>query len=1232
MARLRTCGHGLCLKALVIFFCIWAFSGTLAALAEAELGILSFGNSGLSYLAPDWPQTYSLSPGMGGSECLHFVSTTDGALFFFIKALDHRDLPDFSQDLWVKLRRENLRRSVEVKFLDGSPMEMAGVHGHLQKMEIQEGFESYRVLHWWGVSGAQGVDLECKGRSGAIDWETLQARAVKLMQGIRFDVPAQTPPQDDRRSFHHSAKNGHGLFLDFRWKAWSGFKDSYPGADMGVAFQPWCHMAILETNLHGLTPDPSAIHEVMERILHDDKARESAIQEEGKEEGHAWSRAVKEESWGGMEGYGVYETHLFGDRCFLVASWNSRLKGEWSKAIREKAVRDATDSFNPSRIVPFTAQARPREEAMILNEMGLWYVAADMAEVSLEYFAKAATLYGDELDYPYNIVFANHSIGRHQVVLDFIQGAQEDLLKNVNVQLMKAYAQLNLDRPQEALDTFDAYLRMGDATPSWENSADLLRLLRDHCDPERRAAISDRLRSRVGDFNFRLAEADICYDSDPGTARTRFLELGKTVPSNSPAEESYLLALIALEEWPLLQEVCERSLRAGSPSARLHEAHGRARFELDQWSEARISFENALELEPYNEGLLEWLNLVQSRTMRGDSRDLRNRIDPVDLPQDILNTTPAGDLSQYASRGAVILQRIEAIEFRPLQRQRTTHFMRVRILNSKGLEHFASREMEYHPHFEQVWVNRFRLRTSHGEEKDVDISPDLYTRDENRSGLHSFEKTLVIPLHGLEIDCEFELVVTKESKYPDETFPFTSRTLYDRLPVLRSELIIKGDTASVQYVTNRPDLIRTEPGLLHFGMEHPPYGELPDHAPEPWDILPVIHLLQVGPDWKALGEGHLNDMASLMSTDSHAEELAQRICAGLVSEDDKIRAVVNYVRKNFRYNGIEFGRRGRIPAPVRDSLAKRYGDCKDHSLVLLHLLRAIGVESSLALVSTSDRVSSELPSLDQFDHMILHCPRHLPATFIDATIKSAPSWALPLHLEGRTALVLQSGNSRLMEIPKRSLEKRIVLERRLHPMPGGRIDVEEMARFEGYAGVMMRRYFLQSNVVSFPSVLSYLFDHPTSMLKIHHLEIDHLEDNDLPLICRLRYASTRGVETSGRGTRMAVPHLFEKFFLQTRPDDEQRFPFEIDYPIHLESRTTLPFADGGKLKWECPDNLQFEGAVSKARLDWKVEDGQLILDFSYRENPGMFPVGAYDDFRRVSVSAIEAVGIDLQSP
>ena len=127
-------------------------------------------------------------------------------------------------------------------------------------------------------------------------------------------------------------------------------------------------------------------------------------------------------------------------------------------------------------------------------------------------------------------------------------------------------------------------------------------------------------------------------------------------------------------------------------------------------------------------------------------------------------------------------------------------------------------------------------------------------------------------------------------------------------------------------------------------------------------------------------------------------------------------ALARFVQKEVTYKAIEFGRGARIPRAPSDVLRHRYGDCKDHALLLYQLLRNFGVEAQLALVRTGSPIRRELPSLDQFDHMVVYLPAS--GSFVDTTNKSADlSRGVTPAIAGKDALGLDAKQPRLVLIP-----------------------------------------------------------------------------------------------------------------------------------------------------------------------------------------------------------------------
>ncbi|NBS48406.1 MAG: DUF3857 domain-containing protein, partial [Betaproteobacteria bacterium] len=142
-------------------------------------------------------------------------------------------------------------------------------------------------------------------------------------------------------------------------------------------------------------------------------------------------------------------------------------------------------------------------------------------------------------------------------------------------------------------------------------------------------------------------------------------------------------------------------------------------------------------------------------------------------------------------------------------------------------------------------------------------------------------------------------------------------------------------------------------------------------------------------------------------------QLARGLVQGIDSRREQVRVLYEWVSRNIRYVGVYEGVGGLVPHNAQSVLDNRYGDCKDHVVLLEAMLRAIGVESSPVLVHAGVlHVLPELPTPWAFNHAITYVPEL--DLFLDATAEFAPMGALPGELLGQPALITATGETRTL--------------------------------------------------------------------------------------------------------------------------------------------------------------------------------------------------------------------------
>lgn len=173
------------------------------------------------------------------------------------------------------------------------------------------------------------------------------------------------------------------------------------------------------------------------------------------------------------------------------------------------------------------------------------------------------------------------------------------------------------------------------------------------------------------------------------------------------------------------------------------------------------------------------------------------------------------------------------------------------------------------------------------------------------------------------------------------------------------------------------------------------------------------------------------------------KSLAKKITHGTRTDKARIKKILAFMQSQIRYVGIEeIGRNGYRPFKPGEVLDRRYGDCKDQSVLLQALLKAVGIKSWPALVnSNGDKYMQNFGiSPYAFNHAIVKVKTKNNIYWIDPTlplIKGQIADLTPPRYE--KALVLDKESVSLANIPleERDSNKPHIQVTDYYNFPGG---------------------------------------------------------------------------------------------------------------------------------------------------------------------------------------------------
>jgi tetratricopeptide (TPR) repeat protein/transglutaminase-like putative cysteine protease len=410
-------------------------------------------------------------------------------------------------------------------------------------------------------------------------------------------------------------------------------------------------------------------------------------------------------------------------------------------------------------------------------------------------------------------------------------------------------------------------------------------------------------------------------------------------------------------------------------------------------------------------------------------------------------SVPAKDLYQAASSmavpdGANVTLYDDDEEFTFDEAGRLTHVGHYiyKVLTAKGAEGWDNLSVGWDPWHEVRPVIRARVIEPDFSEHELD--PKAITEEPARGGdykTYSDGKRLRAPLPAIAPG-----VVVEEEYLERETEPFfapgrVGRAFFghERTPVAHSSAVfaaplslpLRIETQLLPGLTpkrteaNGHATITYEIGALE-GIEARDSNLPPDAY-----LFPEIDY-STGASWQALATEYSKIVDSKADGDA-VRSIVEGLIAGKSSVTEKEDVILDYLDREVRYTGIEFGEAAIVPHNPAETLALKYGDCKDKATLLVAMLRAAGIPSYVALLNAGSRldVPSALPGMGLFDHAIVYVPGK-PALWIDATDQYARLGQLPINDEGRHALIARPETTALTLTPESTSRDNVLLELR----------------------------------------------------------------------------------------------------------------------------------------------------------------------------------------------------------
>jgi hypothetical protein len=337
--------------------------------------------------------------------------------------------------------------------------------------------------------------------------------------------------------------------------------------------------------------------------------------------------------------------------------------------------------------------------------------------------------------------------------------------------------------------------------------------------------------------------------------------------------------------------------------------------------------------------------------------------------------------------------------------------------NARGVRVLGEDKIRFREAMMRLYVTEAWSVTPGGKRIDVPVESVRIKDDDDEGNGDSDNKVATLIYPGLEVGS----TVYRRSRAVHHTMPYPGHVSMNlhaapRLNLDRYEVnIVHPAKIPLQVLADRFEggRVDLQPGdspssvRYRFSISHDRYWPREENELDIDDWAPSL-LMSTFPDYAAIASAYQSRAAPRAQPDDEIRNLALEVTRTATSDRDKVARIRDWVNRNIRYLSVHFGVEGWIPHPAPQVLKTRYGDCKDQTALMQAMLRAVGIDSTPALINTrSSYYLPRLPLAGAFDHVIVYIPSL--DLYVDPTDRYSALGSLPEALYGKPALLTASG-------------------------------------------------------------------------------------------------------------------------------------------------------------------------------------------------------------------------------
>ena len=345
----------------------------------------------------------------------------------------------------------------------------------------------------------------------------------------------------------------------------------------------------------------------------------------------------------------------------------------------------------------------------------------------------------------------------------------------------------------------------------------------------------------------------------------------------------------------------------------------------------------------------------------------------------------------------------------------------------------------------------------------------------------------------------------------------------------------------------------------------------------------------------------------------------KKLVADKKSDDDKARAIYDWVANRTRYVGLEFGLSAYRPHAAAEVHDKRYGDCKDKANLLITMLELAGIKANPVLLHADERreVGKGLPTLNAFNHCIALANVSGKEVWLDATAETCAYGDIPYSDRGVQGFVVSGGKGEFKTIPAyQPGENGLSLKMSVNLQPDGSAEVQSSFTMRGESGQGIRAAVRSMTPARRKEMVQKMAQRLSTGGKMTQFELP--DGSEKTGDFTLQVSATAPNFAQSAGDILIVP-LGGNEGGQSNPftQETRTYPLVEEDSSKTMTETTLKIPSGFVVEG-APSDVHLSNALQQYdRTITKSADGKsLTIRIDVVQRPGVIPASEFDSVKK----------------